>query len=225
MRGKLITIEGPDLCGKSSQVPLLVGYLQNLGIKAIQFNFPQRGTLVGDIIDRHLKGKIWLTSGLSESDNTTITKSADDPLAFQCLMAADKYVAATKIMNLLDSGTTVITDRWWPSAVVYGSSDDVDYSLLVSMNKFLPEADLNILFCISSAEFARRLESRPDKRDRYDTPEKFETISKLYHNFWSQRASDSRWVKFTADHSLPRVHKELCELVTDYFPISLGSSL
>lgn len=225
MRGKLITIEGPDLCGKSSQVPLLVGYLQNLGIKAIQFNFPQRGTLVGDIIDRHLKGKIWLTSGLSESDNTTITKSADDPLAFQCLMAADKYVAATKIMNLLDSGTTVITDRWWPSAVVYGSSDDVDYSLLVSMNKFLPEADLNILFCISPAEFARRLESRPDKRDRYDTPEKFETVSKLYHDFWSQRASDPRWVKFTADHLLPRVHKELCELVTDYFPISLGSSL
>lgn len=57
-RGAFILFEGVDRCGKTTQCGKLVEALQARGLSAELWNFPDRTTHIGRVIDNYLKGSI-----------------------------------------------------------------------------------------------------------------------------------------------------------------------
>lgn len=55
-RGAFILFEGVDRCGKTTQCGKLVEALQARGVPAELWNFPDRKTSIGGLIDSYLKG-------------------------------------------------------------------------------------------------------------------------------------------------------------------------
>ena len=94
-----IAIDGPDLTGKSTVAHLLLNRSQE---PCHLYNNPG-GTPLGHTIRKLVK-------------DATIKM---DPLTVFYLFAANHSDLAHIIKRKLDSGVTVIVDRWWPSTYTY----------------------------------------------------------------------------------------------------------
>jgi thymidylate kinase len=186
----IVAFEGGDAVGKNTMTKRLA---QELGRekKTLLLSFPRYETRVGQAIRRHLIGETSLRNHhIIDSSDTEIDGlsrwdlSHDDPLVFQCMMVADKYHAAPLIKYSKIQGTTVILDRWWQAASVYGASEGLDEKWLFDVQAELPRADLNILLDLP-VEVA--LERRPEMRDRYekDIPKRRD-IRERYLNLWHE---------------------------------------
>lgn len=64
-RGKLIVLEGLDRSGKSSVTRSICEQLVALGLQAVDMNFPDRASPIGQIINSYLSSK-------AEINNSTI---------------------------------------------------------------------------------------------------------------------------------------------------------
>ncbi|MCM8796584.1 MAG: dTMP kinase [Candidatus Omnitrophica bacterium] len=104
MKGKFITFEGSEGCGKSTQSRLLYEYLKNKGLKVIYLREPG-GTAVGEKIR-----KILLDNG-----NTVISAICEMFL----YMAARAQLVSAVIKPALKKGKIVICDRFLDSTLAY----------------------------------------------------------------------------------------------------------
>lgn len=98
-RGAFIVLEGVDRAGKSTQCKKL---LDMLSPNAILTNFPNRTTEIGKVINKYLKNEIEL------SDE-----------AVHLLFSANRWEQKDFIKNSLNSGKTVIVDRYAFSGVAF----------------------------------------------------------------------------------------------------------
>ena len=103
MSGKLITFEGPDLSGKSTQLRILAGYLRERGFDVLETREPGGTELGGAIRD-------WLLSPRRD-----LVVAAE---AFLYLADRAQHVARV-IRPALDSGRMVLCDRFSDSTEVY----------------------------------------------------------------------------------------------------------
>lgn len=179
-----VVIEGLDASGKHTQSTILATQL-----RAQLFSFPRYETMVGGIIERHLKNSVTMMErhSLDSSDiridgDTVFRTAPEDPIVFQCLMVADKLHAAPAIAAATKTGA-VVCDRWIPSAICYGEADGIDREWLTHLHAFLPQADLNIFLDVTPAEALRR---RTEARDRYERDrEKQEKVRINYQKMWA----------------------------------------
>ncbi len=205
-----IVIEGTDAAGKNTQATMLVNRLREMGgFDVVHLSFPRYETLLGKAILRHLKRETTLVE-VSLSKHLHLPASPDDPLAFQCMMLADKVDAASLISQASSRGAVVICDRWWQSSYSYGKADGLDEEWLMSTGLALPQADLNIFLDLSPEEALKR---RPNLRDRYETDrEKQQSVRKNYRKLWDSffRLPDSgRWVTIDSSPSVDEVHEAI----------------
>ena len=99
----LLSFEGIDGCGKSTQIKLLQNYLKNTGYKSYLFREPG-GTEVSEKIRSLL---------LHESDEL-------DPVSEMLLFsAARSQLIAEKVIPLIKKGEIVILDRFYDSTTAY----------------------------------------------------------------------------------------------------------
>lgn len=158
----LIVIEGPDAVGKNEMSNRLTETIATTkGRSATRISFPRYGTTLGKAILRHLKSEISM-----HVRSTTMpcghNLAPEDALAFQCMMVADKYHAASEISRFLRSGVDVVCDRYWQSAYAFGGSDGLDEQWLLDVHEMMPKPDVNILLSLSPEEALAR---RPQMRD------------------------------------------------------------
>ncbi|KAL5606625.1 hypothetical protein BROUX41_003023 [Berkeleyomyces rouxiae] len=104
-RGSLIVLEGLDRSGKSTQVKLLAQRFVEAGRKAKVMQFPDRSTPIGKMIDAYLKSNA----------------NMDDHV-IHLLFSANRWEAARTMTSLLESGTSVLCDRYYYSGVVYSAA-------------------------------------------------------------------------------------------------------
>lgn len=104
-RGAFIVFEGVDRCGKTTQVGLLVKHLLTLGMAAVAMRFPDRTTLVGNLINQYLQSQQEL-----------------DDRAIHLLFSANRWEVAPTLTQHLESGTTVVCDRYAYSGVAFSSA-------------------------------------------------------------------------------------------------------
>lgn len=103
MKGKLITIEGIDGSGKSTQTKLLISYLKKSGQFVKTIHFPQHDhDFFGVLIDKYLNNDFGMAT------------KVDYRLA-SVLYAGDRFEAKRKIMRWLENGLTVVLDRYTES--------------------------------------------------------------------------------------------------------------
>ncbi|KLU91077.1 thymidylate kinase [Magnaporthiopsis poae ATCC 64411] len=104
-RGALITLEGLDRSGKTTQVKLLEQRFVELGRKVKVMRFPDRSTPIGEMIDSYLRSQVDM-----------------DDHVIHLLFSANRWEAVKAITTLLASGTTVICDRYYHSGIVYSAA-------------------------------------------------------------------------------------------------------
>ncbi len=128
MRGKFISIDGLDGCGKSTHVRLLARWLRSRGHTVVVTDEPTDG-VVGKIIKQMLKGEIKL------------------PVAAEALLfAADRAQHLTDVIKpALKAGKIVLSERYTYSSLAYQSARGLPVSWISSINKYALKPDLAIL--------------------------------------------------------------------------------
>jgi dTMP kinase len=144
-KGYLISFEGLDGAGKTTQIDLLVHWLESRGVPYIRTREPG-GTALGVEI-RHL---------LFGRPELTIT-----PLAEAFLFQADRAQHfATLILPALEAGTLVITDRCYDSSIAYqGAARGVGVELTERLSLLATQGhspDLTILLDLDPGQVRAR---------------------------------------------------------------------
>merc|ERR1719483_1507871 len=94
-----------DRSGKTTQVQRIVDSLIKEGTPAKMMRFPDRTTAIGSIINSYL----------------TCTKELDDH-AVHLLFSANRWELEKEIQNTIDSGITLIIDRYAFSGVAFSAA-------------------------------------------------------------------------------------------------------
>lgn len=107
-KGKFIDIEGGDGAGKATQTKLVIERLRSLGHTVATLSFPRYGQASAVMVEKFLRGEFGSPAEVS-------------PYAISSYYGVDRYAAAAEIRTHLDSGTIVVTDRYWMSNLAYQS--------------------------------------------------------------------------------------------------------
>lgn len=160
MRGKLITFEGIDGCGKTSQLRLLSDYLAARQIPFVATREPG-GTLLGRTV----------RSAILDSDAGTV-----EPLAELLLYAADRAQHVRRvILPAIESGRLVLSDRFYDATTAFqGYGRCFDLTLVSHLNDLATgglKPDLTLLFDLDVHAALGRVSSRssdaiPDRLDQ-----------------------------------------------------------
>lgn len=149
--GKLIALEGPDGCGKSTQTKLLSEWLKSKGYEVEVTGEPTENP-VGNIIRNSLKEKIEL------------------PVEAEALLfAADRVLHASKIIRpSLEEGKIVITGRYIYSSLAYQTARGLPKEWVEKINEYAMDPDLTIFIDIPPEVGLKRKNSTkgPDKFER-----------------------------------------------------------
>ncbi len=159
-KGILITIEGPDGAGKTTQLQALTSFLQAQGIPFLATREPGGGGYVGQKIRELL---------LSPESGRIF------PRAEALLYAADRAQHMEEvILPALRQGTWVVCDRFVDSQLAYqGYGRQLDIpGFLRPLNQLVTgglEPDITFLILVAAEEgLARVIKSRGDSPDRME---------------------------------------------------------
>jgi dTMP kinase len=193
-RGALILIEGLDRAGKSSQCELLLKRLKSDNVEVQLLKFPDRTTNIGKMINEYL----------------TSTSSSLSDQAIHLLFSANRWEVSGKLLQLLDSGTTVILDRYFYSGIAFSAAKDVPGMTLdwcKNPEIGLPLPDVTIFLDVS--------EEVAQKRGGYgmERYEKVEFQKKVRSKFFELKSD--KWCVLSADASLEDVQHEIYQKVSE----------
>lgn len=159
-----IVIEGLDGAGKSTQIRFLTEYLNKKGVKNRYLHFPRMDApYFGEMIARFLRGEL--------GDVNQV-----DPYVVALLYACDRMDAAQMISKWLESGETVLLDRYVYSNVAFQCAklnDDVEKEKLrewiinLEFDYYkIPRPDLNIFLDVPFQFTVERLTENRKGEDR-----------------------------------------------------------
>ena len=158
-KGKLITFEGIDGSGKSTQITLLSDYLRSKGFRVVLLREPG-GTEIGERIRQILLDM--------RHDNMT---AETELFLFE---AARAQLTREVLIPALESGAWVISDRFSDSSVAYqGYGRGLSLEMIRSMNTWATAGvrpDLTILLELGDRARDQRLRKRhvEGEHDRLD---------------------------------------------------------
>jgi dTMP kinase len=168
----LITFEGSEACGKSTQVQRLASRLKENGASVCVVREPG-GTAIGETIRD-------LLQHADENHNMT-------PETELLLFAASRaQLVREKIQPLLARGEFVICDRFFDSTTVYqGAARALDLHLVRKLNQFAAGdciPDITFLLETDRLTARQRLADRESRDRMEELPEEFhERVIAAYH--------------------------------------------
>ena len=154
-KGKFISFEGIDACGKSTQVKLLLKEMNTSSNKTILVREPGGATISEEIRD------ILLNSKLNEMSDRT-----------EALLMTGSRAQLTyeKIMSNLDEGKNVIADRYSDSTLAYqGGGRGLDIEWLIKLNQFATynlSPDVTFLIDLHPEEAIKRKDIENDRIEK-----------------------------------------------------------
>ncbi len=151
MRGKFITFEGIDGCGKTTQLRMLERYLTSRGIPFVSTREPG-GTELGNIIRAAL---------------LNVSPHSVEPLAELLLFSAARAQHVRQlILPSLEAGQTVLSDRFYDATTAYqGYGRGFDLKLIAELNRLATyglKPDLTLVFDLEVEIGLKRVERRSD---------------------------------------------------------------
>ena len=166
-RGKFIVFEGLDGSGKTTQMRMLVEYLESKGEACFSTREPTDSAF-GTQLRSCMKGNI---------DTNEYTIAA--------LFAADRLDhildSVNGIKKKLDEGVNVFCDRYYFSSYAY-NGEFVPFEWVVELNRPAREMmkpDLTVFIDLSSEESMKRV-GRRSEAERYETMEKQQKIRERF---------------------------------------------
>lgn len=183
MTGLFITLEGPDGCGKSTQVAPLADYLRSKGRTVFTTREPG-GTAISDQVRQIIMAM----------KNTTMHPRTELLL----FLSARAQLVEEVIRPRLAAGEIVISDRYADSTLAYqGYGHGYDRDLVARLLDFATgglKPDLTLLLDIDVEEGLRRRQSGGGEWNRMDAYqlEFHRRVRAGYHELASQEAY--RWI-------------------------------
>jgi len=154
LSGKFIVLDGPDGCGKSTQVQLLVERLCDRGTPVVRFRDPG-DTAIGEEIRRLLLSRQYI--------------GMETRTELMLYMAARAQLWAEKISPALAAGKCVVLDRWVSSSCAYqGYAGGFGIEEVVavaqrSLERVWP--DLTVVLDVDLETARERMKGTPDRME------------------------------------------------------------
>jgi dTMP kinase len=180
--GKFIVIDGPDGCGKTTQLKLLAEYFNNEGVEVVKAHDPG-GTKIGDQIRHLLK---YGAKGIMDVHTETML-----------FMASRAQLVAEVIKPAIEKGKTVLCDRFISSTCAYQGSSGYPLEKIIELGKFAVGdfwPNLTIIIDLPAEEGLERTGRKPRQKSianhkdanqshlfENTTPDKFDSRSLEYH--------------------------------------------
>lgn len=208
MRGKYITLEGGEGCGKSTQAKLLAQYLEQQGIACVQSKEPG-STPEGQIIRNLL---------------VTGDKDKFDAISECLLYYADRRCDLTKVVwPALEAGKWVVSDRYADSTEAYqyyGYDKRVSLQTLQNLYKIVAgdfKPDLTLILDMDPEIGMRRSFAKAETMSVKEL--RFESRQLDFHRNLRQgfleiaKREPERCVVLNADTEVDNLHKQIVETV------------
>ncbi|XP_050670733.1 uncharacterized protein LOC126969384 [Leptidea sinapis] len=183
-RGALIVIEGIDRTGKTTQSKQLVESLIKRQISAEYFNFPSRNTEIGKVINNYLLSK---------------TDLPDETI--HLLFSANRWEKSKEIISKLETGITVIVDRYCYSGVAFSAAKGLDLNWCKASDMGLPKPDKVFFLTIPLDVMQQR---NGFGNERYEIPEFQKRVNEIY-----MQLKDKDWEVIDANRSESDLQEEL----------------
>lgn len=198
----LISFEGIDGSGKSTQIELLRKHLDDEGHAVEVFREPG-----GPIVSERIRSIL------------LDTKLKIDPVTELLLFsAARSQLVAEKVLPLLEEGTIVILDRYYDSTTAYQGfgrkSVPIDYiDEINTVASHRREPDLTFYLRITVEEAQKRMARK--RKDRMElSGDKF--YQKVIEGFDSLAESEKRFVTLDATKPQEALHQQIWEQVASF---------
>lgn len=160
---KLISTEGLDGAGKSSQVKLIREYYESIGKKVKHIHFPMYGhSIFSDLISKFLRGDF---GNIGEVDPKFVAN----------IYAMDRYMYKNQLIKDLEDNDIVIMDRYVHSNIAFQCAKMNDLDVIKSAQQIsnfefnfleLPYPDLILYFDVPIETIEKRLNSNRVGSDR-----------------------------------------------------------
>ena len=197
----LISFEGIDGCGKSTQIELLKNYLDTLKVVYVVFREPG-GTEISEKI------RSLLLHDTGEMDPVT------ELLLFS---AARSQLIREKVIPLLNEKKIVILDRFYDSTTAYQGygRESADLDSIFSLNRLAShQLTPNITFYLRIKPELAALRTQNTLKDRMERSgtDFFNKVSEGYDELATK---EERIFTIDATNSANKIHRQIIELIGD----------
>ncbi len=194
-KGLLISVEGIDGTGKTTQVQLLKDWFERQGRSAVILKEPTQGIYGKEIADLAAAGKL------------------KDPEKELRLFMQDRAEDVRKnIKPALEAGKAVIMDRYYQSNMAYQGARGLDVRQIKEQNeKFSPVPDLIIILDIDPKKSMARVKTRKNVVDHFENEAYLEKVREIFLNIGRQPNA----VVIDAGASLDEVHRKIIDAITE----------
>jgi dTMP kinase len=209
--GKLITFEGIEGCGKTTQIKLLGDYLRKKGYNIYETREPG-GTLIGDQIRRILLNP----------DNKGMGEIAELFLYEACRAQLIDEV----ISKRADNKEVILCDRFTDSTLAYqGYGRGLDKGIINELNRIASDGIipfLTILLDLDATAGLKRANGRNIKNKNHGIEDRFEKETLEFHQkvregFLKIASENPERVKVVdANKGIEEIHREIVGVVENY---------
>lgn len=210
MRGFILSVEGIDKCGKSTQAKLLFEWLKAQGHNVILLRKP---------------GSIHIGALIRQVNKEDIPLS---PVAKILLYAADFSVLASDVISpALSEGKIVVNDRYIHSAFAYGAALGLSIEWLKEVYKFVPPPDVVFIFDLCPRVALERIKKNRESLGFYDSGYNLDvnTRERSFLEFQERVRKQYRYLAknnlniyiINATKGIQKVHKEVKNIFVKIF--------
>lgn len=207
----LFIFEGPDGCGKSTQVKMLEKKLTALG-KKVKTTREPGGTPLGEKIREIL---------LNDKD-IIVSKETE-----AYLFAASRRAHNEQIKEWIEDGYTVICDRHLMSSMVFQQSEELNANTIYNLNKISmkpiyndgPYSDINkevLFFNINLETYKKRNSDRINSIGLDKVESRYidsKSITNLLDNYKNIASSHIDCIVIDANRSIEEIHQTIIDLL------------
>ena len=196
-KGLFITFEGIDGCGKSSQVKLLVDYLNQTGDKTIMVREPG-GTKISEeirdiLLNRHL-------DDICDRTEALLMTGSRSQLTYEIILPE------------LENGFNVVADRYYDSTLAYqGGGRELNLEWLIKLNYFATynlEPNITFFIDIDPNEAQKRKKQEKDRIERAG----IDLQNRVRNSYMdlAQRFKE-RYVTINGNSTIDRIHSDIID--------------
>ncbi len=220
MKNKIISLEGTDCSGKTTQHQLLLNRLTNEGFKIEQFKFPNYESPTGKIIGDCYLGRNGKTAFFSEGASNV------NPRVSGLYFAADRFYNLEKMNEKLKKGHLFL-DRYVESNLAFMGGKYLDKSKRIEIYKFfehleygllnLPKPNIKILLYMPLA-FSEILKEKRSETEEEDEHENNKAYRKNVEQAYLEVAKRHNYhilscIKDNKIRTIEDIHEELYQYV------------